>query len=223
VVDGDAGARAVTTPIAEAERIIAWGVDEFGLDGICVTASMADAVLVSLASNVAPGIEVVFCDTQYHFPETLQTAERIERRHPIRLTVLHPDRSPDELWRTDVDACCAARKVEPLDRHLAGKLAWISGVRRADSASRAEAQLVETDHRGLVKINPLVAWTDDDVAAYIESHDVIVNPLLFDGYGSVGCWPCTRRIAAGEDARAGRWAGLAKTECGLHAPAGGPR
>jgi phosphoadenosine phosphosulfate reductase len=113
--------------------------------------------------------------------------------------------------------------VQPLDRHLADKRAWISGLRRADSVARRDVPLVETDRRGLVKINPLVAWSDDDVAAYVEAHDVIVNPLLFDGYGSVGCWPCTRRLDVGEDARAGRWAGTAKTECGLHAPAGGSR
>jgi phosphoadenosine phosphosulfate reductase len=206
-----------------AGEVVRWAVEQFGLERICVTASMADAVLVSVASAVAPGIEVVFCDTQYHFPETLQTAQRVARRYPIALTVLHPDRLPDDLWRTDTDACCAARKVQPLDAHLAGKHAWISGLRRADSPSRVTTRIVERDHRGLVKINPLATWTDDDVDDYVATHDVIVNPLLFDGYASIGCWPCTRRVADGEDTRAGRWAGSGKTECGLHLTPGSPR
>ena len=130
--------------------------------------------------------------------------------------MLTPDREPDELWRTDTDACCQARKVDPLARHMAERAAWLTGLRRAESDSRRDAAIVQRDGRGLVKVNPLATWTDEQVDAYILEHDVPVNPLLFDGYPSIGCWPCTRRVEPGEDARAGRWAGSDKTECGLH-------
>lgn len=214
--DRDLAERSAAFETASAQEIIAWAVGHFGVERLCVTASMADAVLVSLASSVAPGIEVVFCDTQYHFTETLQTARRVEARYPVRLTVLTPDRAPDELWRTDTDACCDARKVQPLDAHLRNRDAWVSGLRRADSPDRVATPILSRDRRGLVKINPIATWTDAQVDDYVSSHDVIVNPLLFDGYASIGCWPCTRRVGPGEDARAGRWAGSAKTECGLH-------
>jgi phosphoadenosine phosphosulfate reductase len=132
------------------------------------------------------------------------------------LRVLTPDRDLDDLWRTDTDACCDARKVQPMATHLSTRAAWMSGLRRSESDARRDAAIVERDRRGLVKVNPLATWTDDEVDAYIAEHDVPVNPLLFDGYASIGCWPCTRRVEAGEDARAGRWAGSSKTECGLH-------
>jgi phosphoadenosine phosphosulfate reductase len=200
---------------APAEEIVTWAAGEFGRS-LCLTASMADAVLIDVATRVAPAIDVVFCDTQYHFPETLATAERVRRRYNVELTVLHPERAPDELWRTDTDACCTARKVVPLDAYLAGKSAWMSGLRRADSADRASTPIIERDRRGLVKVNPLANWSNDQINSYIVANDVPVNPLLFAGYGSIGCWPCTRRLAGGEDARAGRWAGSAKIECGIH-------
>ena len=127
-----------------------------------------------------------------------------------------PDVPRDDLWRTDTDACCAVRKVAQLDAALAGKEAWLSGLRRDDSPDRADTPVVQRDGRGLVNVNPIVTWTDDDVALYIELHDVPVNPLVARGYPSVGCWPCTQAVAEGDDKRAGRWAGSAKTECGLH-------
>lgn len=197
-----------------AEAIVAWAAQRFG-DGLVVTASMADAVLIDVASRARPGIEVVFCDTQYHFAETLGVAEAVRVRYPVRLTVTVPDVAPDERWRTDTDGCCRVRKVEPLDRALAGKQAWLSGLRRADSPERATTPILQRDRRGLVKVNPLATWGDDDIEAYIVRHDVLVNPLLSE-YPSIGCWPCTSRPAPGEHARAGRWAGSAKTECGLH-------
>lgn len=200
---------------ASAEHIVAWAIATFG-ERICLAASMADAVLIDLASRVAPGIEVVFCDTQYHFDETLATADRVARRYPVKLTVLTPDRPRDDLWRTDPDACCHARKVEPLDRRLRDMDAWMSGLRRADSVERAATPIVHRDRRGLVKVNPIANWSDETVAEYVARNDVPLNPLLFDGYASIGCWPCTRRVQPGEDARAGRWALSAKTECGLH-------
>jgi len=177
---------------------------------------MGDAVLIDVASRVAPGIEVIFLDTQYHFQETLATAERIRDRYPIRLRVVWPEVRPDDLWRTDPDACCQARKVLPMQRALQGRTAWLSGVRRADSPLRQQMPVVQRDRRGLVKVNPLIGWSDDDVAGYIAEHDVPVNPLVEQGYASIGCWPCTRPVRDDEDARAGRWEGSSKTECGLH-------
>jgi phosphoadenosine phosphosulfate reductase len=213
--DADLAAISARFEPAPAADIVAWAVETFG-DGLCLAASMADAVLIDVATKVDPSIEVVFLDTQYHFPETLATARRVEQRYRLKLRVLTPDREPDDLWRTDTDACCQARKVDPLSRHMAERAAWLTGLRRAESDSRRDAAIVQRDGRGLVKVNPLATWTDEQVDAYIREHDVPVNPLLFDGYPSIGCWPCTQRVEPGEDARAGRWAGSDKTECGLH-------
>jgi phosphoadenosine phosphosulfate reductase len=200
---------------APAEEIVRWAAARFGRR-LTLAASMADAVLIDVASRVVPGIEVIFLDTQYHFQQTLATTERIRDRYPIRLRVVWPERARDDLWRTDPDACCHARKVAPMERALQGRLAWLSGLRRADSRARSDVPVVHRDRRGLVKINPLIAWSDDDVARYIAEHDVPVNPLVAEGYASIGCWPCTRPVRSGEDARAGRWEGSGKTECGLH-------
>jgi len=213
--DADLAAISASFERAPASEVVSWAVETFG-DGLCLAASMADAVLIDVATKVDPSIEVVFLDTQYHFPETLATARRVEQRYRLKLRVLTPDREPDELWRTDTDACCQARKVDPLARHMAERAAWLTGLRRAESDSRRDAAIVQRDGRGLVKVNPLATWTDEQVDAYILEHDVPVNPLLFDGYPSIGCWPCTRRVDAGDDPRAGRWAGSDKTECGLH-------
>lgn len=200
---------------ATAEEIVRWAAERFG-DRLCLTTSLTDAVLVDLVARVAPSTEVVFLDTQYHFPETLATLDVVRERYPVRVTVRRPDVPMDDLWRTDTDACCGVRKVEQLELALAGKEAWLSGLRRDDSPERAATPIVARDRRGLVKVNPIATWTDDDVALYIELHDVPVNPLVAQGYPSVGCWPCTQAVADGDDKRAGRWAGSAKSECGLH-------
>jgi len=140
----------------------------------------------------------------------------VRRRYPVKLQVRRPDVPLDDLWRTDTDACCAVRKVAQLDAALAGKEGWLSGLRRDDSPDRAGTPIVERDRRGLVKVNPIANWTDDDVALYIQLHDVPVNPLVAQGYPSIGCWPCTQAVADGADKRSGRWANSTKTECGLH-------
>jgi phosphoadenosine phosphosulfate reductase len=214
-LDLDVAGAAAELDGAPAEEVVAWAMAGFG-PRLAIAASMTDAVLIDVASRVAPGIEVIFLDTQYHFQETLATAEVVRDRYPIRLRVVWPEPRPDDLWRTDPDACCHARKVLPMERALQGREAWLSGLRRADSPLRAAVPVVERDRRGLVKVNPLASWTDEDVAAYIAAHDVPVNPLLAQGYPSIGCWPCTRPVAEGEDGRAGRWSGHAKAECGLH-------
>jgi phosphoadenosine phosphosulfate reductase len=209
---------------APAEEIIAWAATQFGRN-FCVTSSMADAVLPHLISQVAPGTDVIFLDTGYHFAETLGMRDAVAAVLPLTVKTITPTKSVAEqdaefgprLHDRDPNACCAMRKVEPLSRALKPYLAWASGLRRADSASRADVEVVEFDaKRQMVKINPIAAWTDTDVEDYIAANNILLNPLLSDGYGSIGCAPCTRRLLPGEDARAGRWAGTNKTECGLH-------
>ena len=159
LTDADLATISSNLESATASEIVAWAVDTFG-DGLCLAASMADAVLIDVATRVHPSIEVVFLDTQYHFPETLATADRVKKRYKLELRVLTPDRDPDDLWRTDTDACCDARKVQPMAKHLATRTAWMSGLRRAESDSRRDAAIVSHDSRGLVKINPLATWSD---------------------------------------------------------------
>jgi phosphoadenosine phosphosulfate reductase len=212
--------RALSTQGAAAA--VRWAVGAFGLDGLCLTASMTDAVLIDVATKVAPAIEVVFLDTGAHFPETLATAEAVRRRYGLNLRVVKLQQPAVPFHVTDPVACCSAAKVAALDEALDGKRAWLSGLRRAESPTRAQAPVVGRDSRGLVKVNPLAAWTDADVAAYVVAHDVPVNPLVERGYRSIGCAPCTRPVAPDEHSRAGRWDGV-KTECGLHdRPAGPP-
>jgi phosphoadenosine phosphosulfate reductase len=199
--------------------IIRWAAAEYGVGELVVTASFEDVVLVHAAATAAPGVEIVLLDTQYLFAETKWLVDEMRKRFDLNLRVVHPlpEVQPDNLWQTDVEACCAVRKVEPLKRALAGKKAWITGVRRADGPTRANAPVASFDvGRGLVKLNPLAAYTDDDMALYAQIHELPANPLSERGYPSIGCWPCTRPVAPGEDKRAGRWSGHAKTECGLH-------
>jgi len=209
---------------APAQEIVAWAAEQFGTKW-CVASSMADAVLPHLASQAAPGVDVVFLDTGYHFAETIGTRDAVAATLPVNLLTILPKRTVAEqdaefgprLYERDPDLCCAMRKVEPLASALEPYYAWASGLRRDEAATRADAGVIEWDaRRNMVKINPIANWTDEDVEKYIADNGILVNPLLFDGYGSVGCAPCTRRLLDGEDGRAGRWAGLNKTECGLH-------
>jgi phosphoadenosine phosphosulfate reductase len=209
---------------ASALEILAWADEQFG-PSWTVASSMADAVVPSLAAKVRPGVDILFLDTGYHFAETLGTRDAVAATLPVNLrsitakqTVAQQDASfGARLYERNPDQCCALRKVMPLRNALKDYAAWASGLRRDESASRAGVRVVEWDEqRGMVKLNPIAAWTQDDVDRYIADNGILVNPLLSDGYGSIGCWPCTRRIAPGEDARAGRWAGTNKVECGLH-------
>jgi phosphoadenosine phosphosulfate reductase len=198
-----------------ASAIVQWAVDTFH-PHLCLTASMTDAVLIDIAVKVEPSIEVVFIDTGYHFPETLETVENVRRRYGLNLRMMTVPAHDEELWKADPENCCSAVKVGRLDRALQGKEAWMSGLRRVEADTRVNAPIVARDLRGLVKVNPLATWTDLDVQGYIKDHDVPVNPLVDQGYKSIGCWPCTRPVGDGEDPRAGRWSGMSKTECGLH-------
>jgi phosphoadenosine phosphosulfate reductase len=199
-----------------ASSAIKWAWNRYGTDMV-LAASFQDCVLVDVAVKAAPGIEVVFLDTQYHFAETLWYVDRVRERYDLNLTVMQPLVSPDDLWQTDTDECCAMRKVEPLARALRGKQAWMTGLRRDESPTRTKAPIVHLDvGRGIVKVNPLASWSDADVAMYKQDHDLLEHPLAARGYPSIGCWPCTRPVAEGADPRSGRWSGEGKMECGLH-------
>ena len=213
--DGELAELNAEFELAPASKIIRWAVESFG-PHLSLAASMADALLIDLATKIDPAIEVVFIDTGYHFPETLETVERIRRHYGLNLRMMTVAPHNEALWKVDPENCCSAVKVGQLDRALAGKAAWMSGLRRDEAPSRAKAPIVARDLRGLVKVNPIANWTEAECEAYIADHDVPYNPLLDQGYGSIGCWPCTSKVADGEDARSGRWAGLEKSECGLH-------
>ncbi|MGW5045238.1 phosphoadenylyl-sulfate reductase [Streptomyces griseoluteus] len=209
---------------APALEVLRWAVDTFG-DRFCVTSSMEDAVVAHLAARVRPGVDVVFLDTGYHFPETIGTRDAVDAVMDVNVITLTPERTVAEqdaehgprLHDRDPDLCCALRKVNPLDAGLTGYQAWATGLRRDESPTRANTPVVGWDaRRRNVKVSPIARWTQDDVDAYVAEHGVLTNPLLMDGYASVGCAPCTRRVLEGEDARTGRWAGRGKTECGLH-------
>ncbi len=199
----------------DAREIVAWALETFG-NRLVVTASMADTVLVHLATSIDPDVEVVFLDTGFHFAETISTLRRAQSRYRLNLRVERADPGAPDLFSVGTEGCCAVRKVALLDRALAGKAAWMTGVRREEAATRADTPIVSLDKRGVVKICPLADWTGADVETYIAEHDVVVNPLTFEGYPSIGCWACTEPVIEGEDARSGRWKGSEKTECGLH-------
>ncbi len=218
----DAAARFADADPAE---VLGWAGETFG-DALTVACSMAgDTVLPHLVSQHVPGVDVLFLDTGYHFAETIGTRNEVATTLDVHVVDVLPDLTVAEqdatygarLFERDPTACCAMRKVAPLNRELAGYEAWVTGIRREDNELRAHAGIVEWDHtHHMVKINPIAPWSFDDLIDYAAAHGVPINPLLTDGYPSIGCEPCTRRVEPGEDPRAGRWAGLAKTECGIH-------
>jgi phosphoadenosine phosphosulfate reductase len=223
--EADARLEGIADPVEQALAALRWAGETFG-ESFAVTSSMADGLLAHLAGRAVPGVHVVFLNTGYHFAETIGTRDWIAGVLPITLIDVRPAQTVAEqdaehgakLHDRDPDLCCSLRKVQPLAKVLAGYLAWGSGVRRDESITRTDTRIVDWDaKRGMVKVNPLAAWTQDDVDAYIAEHQVPVNPLQEIGYSSIGCAPCTRPVAPGEDPRAGRWAGKNKVECGLHA------
>jgi phosphoadenosine phosphosulfate reductase len=182
-------------------------------------------VLLDLALQIEPQLNVFVVDTEVLFPETYALVERVERRYGIAVERVRPLQSVaaqnvtrgNALWERDPDACCDLRKVEPLRRHLRGFDAWLSAVRRDQSDTRASIPLQAWDEAAqIVKVAPLAEWTEADVWAYVQAHDVPVNTLHFENYPSIGCTHCTRRVASGEHARSGRWSGFDKVECGIH-------
>lgn len=209
---------------ATAEEIMQWAADTFE-DRLCVASSMTDAVLIRLASLAQPGIDVVFLDTGYHFAETIGTRDAVSVTYPVNVISVTPELSVAEqdtefgprLYERDPDFCCQMRKVAPLNRVLRRYAAWVTGVRRAETTARRQARAVEWDARHeMIKVNPIVGWTDDDVDEYIAAHGILINPLVYDGYPSIGCATCTLRVEPGADPRSGRWAGTGKNECGIH-------
>jgi phosphoadenosine phosphosulfate reductase len=220
---------------ANATDLLRWTDEHFGgvrgprASATCnyvVASNMQDAVLVDLAAKVRPGVPVMFLDTGYHFVETIGTRDAIEAVYDVRVLNITPEHTvaeQDELLGKDLFArqpneCCRLRKVVPLTNALHGYSAWVTGLRRVESPTRANAPMISFDeHFHLVKVNPLAAWTDQEVQEYIDEHDVLVNPLVYEGYPSIGCAPCTAKVADGADPRSGRWQGQSKTECGLHA------
>lgn len=224
----DRGARELRSGRADEAspaEVVAWIAANVDVRAVAVACSMADAALPHLVAEGLPGVDVLFLDTGYHFLETTFTRDEVARTLDVRIVDVRPEqtvREQDaefgaELFARDPGLCCARRKVEPLQRALGGYELWFTGVRRDESPTRTGTPLISYDERnGLIKANPVAAWSFDDLAGYAEEHGVVVNPLVANGYPSIGCAPCTRPVAAGDDPRSGRWAGLAKTECGLH-------
>jgi phosphoadenosine phosphosulfate reductase len=209
---------------APADEILRWAAETFG-DRFCVLSSMGDAVVASLAAKAKPGIDVVFLDTGYHFAETIGMRDAVAAVYDVNvvsalplLTVAEQDAQyGQDLFARDPDACCAMRKVAPMEVALANYDSWATGVRRDESATRAATPVVQWDaRRRKVKVNPIARWSRDDVDAYIAENHILVSPLIDEGYLSIGCWPCTAKVAAGADPRSGRWAGQSKTECGIN-------
>ena len=194
-------------------KVIAWAVEQFGT-GLSLASSMQDAVLIDMAVAVDPSIDVFFIDTGLHFPETWDTLRAVEEKYGIKVRVVA---KAEQDWKAvDPEHCCEGAKVAGLNEALEGRTGWLTALKRVDAVTRVDVPVVHRDKRGLVKLNPLAAWTDDDVYGYAADHGVPVHPLVAKGYLSIGCAPCTQPVKPGEHPRSGRWAGLDKTECGLH-------
>ena len=209
---------------APAQDVIGWAAETFG-SRLCITSSMTDAVIIHLASRQVPGIDVLFLDTGYHFPETIGTRDAVSAVYPVNVVNVTPPTTVAEqdaglgprLYSRNADLCCYLRKVVPLEQALAPYDAWITGVRRDETDARSDTSVVSWDpQREMVKVNPIVEWSQQQVDDYIAENGVLVNPLVYDGYPSIGCRTCTVKVADGADPRSGRWAGTAKTECGIH-------
>ncbi|PLC11794.1 phosphoadenosine phosphosulfate reductase [Kocuria flava] len=221
----DAEGRVPAAGEASTEEAIRWVAEHFDPAKVAVACSMADAVLPALVAEHLPGVDVLFLETGYHFPETIGTRDAVAHMLDItvvdvlpELTVAEQDATiGTDLFATDPARCCAIRKMDPLKQALSGYEVWFTGVRRDESWTRTNAPMVAFDEtHGLVKVNPMVRWSLDDLLGWSQEHGVPVNPLMSEGYPSIGCAPCTRPVAPGEDPRAGRWAGKDKTECGIH-------
>jgi phosphoadenosine phosphosulfate reductase len=210
---------------ASPAEVVRWVAENFSVDAAAVACSMADAALPHLVAEDLPGVDVLFLDTGYHFSETYATRDEVQRVLDVRIVDILPSQTVAEqdaefgakVFERDPGLCCARRKVAPLQEALAGYEVWFTGVRRDEAPTRTNTPLVTWDERnGLVKVNPVASWSFDDLLGYAADHKAPVNLLVGFGYPSIGCEPCTKPVAAGEDPRSGRWAGSSKTECGLH-------
>lgn len=216
---------AITLETESPESIIRWAVDRFPNITFACSFGAEDVVLVDILQKVSPKTDIFYLDTDLHFKETYETRDRLEERYGLKFVRVSPKLTleeqaaqlGDELWKSDPTGCCNIRKVEPLTSILGHYEAWITGIRRDQAPTRANAKKIEYDVKfGLVKFNPIADWTSDDVWNYIREHNLIYNPLHDLYYPSIGCEKCTRQVLPGEDPRAGRWSGFEKTECGLH-------
>lgn len=209
-----------------ASDILSWVTDEYG-DRVTFACSFGaeDVVLLDMLSHIKPDIDIFYLDTDLHFKETYETIERLKKHYGRNFTQVKASLTLEEqannygpeLWKKDPDLCCNLRKVVPLSQHLRNFDAWITGIRREQSPTRARAKKVELDQKfGLVKVNPLADWTHKEVWNYIYQHNVPTNPLHDQNFPSIGCAVCTQPVIAGQDLRSGRWGGFEKTECGLH-------
>lgn len=218
--------QAVELENATPEEIIRYAVETFPNITFACSFGAEDVVLVDMLQKISPKTDIFYLDTDFHFKETYETRDRMAERYPgIPFVEVKPEITPeeqaaqygDELWKTDANKCCDIRKVQPLTKILSKYEAWITGIRRDQAPTRANAKKIEYDVKfGLVKFNPIASWTSEDVWNYIRENNVIYNPLHDNNYPSIGCEYCTRQVMPGEDPRAGRWAGQEKTECGLH-------
>lgn len=203
-------------PILEAATgALSWVVERFG-SSYAVASSFQDVVLIDLAVKADPSAEVIFLDTEFHFSETLAFVERLRKIWNLNLTTTHPSVGRDE-FPCGSPRCCELRKVAPLNKALEGNDAWVTGLKRVDTPERSDAPILAWDpQRNMVKVNPLVTWSDDDIDAYVTDHELPRHPLTYVGYVSIGCAPTTQPVAVGQNPREGRWPGSDKTECGLH-------
>lgn len=227
--EAEAAARALED--APPQEILRWGVERFGRSLVLACSFQAeDVVLVDMLCALQRRPRVFYLDTGLLFPETYRVRDLLAERYGLELERYAPALSVEEqarvhgpaLWARDPDRCCALRKLEPLARALAGCAAWVAGIRREQSPTRAAVPVVDWDARfGKVKLHPLARWSWEQVRAYVARQGLPDHPLYAQGYASIGCWPCTSPVAPGEHPRAGRWRGRGKLECGLHVPAGG--
>ena len=223
----DLAAVAAHLEAAEPEEILRWAITTYAPDVTlaCSFGGPSGMVLLDMAVRIDPGIHVFYLDTDLLFPETYALRDHAAARYGITPARVGPELTlneqaihyGDDLWAWNADLCCRLRKVQPTARALAGRRAWITGIRRDQANTRRTVPVVAWDEKfRLVKVAPLAGWTERQVWRYLHEHDVPYNPLHDRGYASIGCTPCTRPVRAGDDPRAGRWTGTGKTECGLH-------
>jgi phosphoadenylyl-sulfate reductase (thioredoxin) len=216
----------VTLADASPSEVLRWAADRYAPRLAFATGFGPEGLVIfDLIARHRLAVDVFTLDTGLLFPETEALWRRLEEKYGRGIRAVNPaldleeqaSRHGEKLWETAPDRCCGIRKVDPLAQALSGHEAWISAIRADQTKDRAQASVVETDPRyGIVKVNPLLAWSSDEVWSYLRDNDVPTNPLHQQGYPSIGCWPCTSPVSPGEDPRAGRWRGRAKTECGLH-------
>jgi len=221
VAEGQARFTDETHPV----EVMQWLGEKLGVERIAVAVSFSDGVMACLGAKSLPGVDLLFGDTGYHFAETLGVRDAVESIYPVNVKSLQPELTVaqqdeqygENLWESDPDLCCAMRKTAPMDAALRNYDAWATGLRRADHTGRQDIPMISWDEKHqIIKINPIVAFSNEQIDACIEEYGMLENPLRQIGYRSIGCEPCTRAVLPGEDERAGRWSGRNKVECGIH-------